>query len=207
MGACRFEIMKFANSFNQMSPVDHNQGQPRVHRQKTSNKRNRSGSRELAQTIRQQRSGSAAHFFRRENKGLGAFVLEDQVGFLLRAVSQRNTILFAEGMVAGLTRVQFTTIAKLLEIGSCSQNELGRLILMDRATIKGVVSRLRKRGLIQVLPDPRDRRHHALGLTNLGHKTAQRAVAVAPTITEKMLERLNSSERKQIIKLLRKIVM
>jgi DNA-binding MarR family transcriptional regulator len=139
-------------------------------------------------------------------KKLGSFVLEDQVGFLLRAVSQRNTVLFAKGMVAGLTRVQFATMAKLLEIGFCSQNELGRLILLDRATIKGVVSRLRKRRFIQVQPDAKDRRQHVLGLTNLGQRIALRAVAVAPGITEKMLERLNAAERKQIVKLLRKIV-
>jgi DNA-binding MarR family transcriptional regulator len=137
---------------------------------------------------------------------LGSFVLEDQVGFLLRAVSQRNTVLFAKDMVAGITRVQFATMAKLLELGVCSQNELGRLILLDRATIKGVVSRLRKRGFVQMRPDANDRRQHVLGLTKLGQKTTLRAVAVAPRITDKMLERLNAAERKQIVKLLRKIV-
>jgi MarR family transcriptional regulator, lower aerobic nicotinate degradation pathway regulator len=138
-------------------------------------------------------------------RNFGSFVLEEQVGFLLRAASQRNTVLFAKTMVHGLTRVQFATMAKLLEIGSCSQNELGRLILLDRATIKGVVSRLRTRGLIQVLPHGTDRRQHVLGLTKLGHKVVERALAVAPSITEKMLEPLNATERRQIVKLLRKI--
>lgn len=142
-----------------------------------------------------------------ENNKLSSFVLEDQVGFLLRAASQRNTVLFSNGMVAGLTRVQFATMAKLLEIGSCSQNELGRLVLMDRATIKGVVSRLHKRGFIQVRPDARDRRQHVLALTKLGQRTARRAIAVAPAITDKMLENLNAMECKQIINLLRKIVL
>ena len=139
--------------------------------------------------------------------GVGSFVLEEQVGFLLRAASQRNTELFSQRMVAGLTRVQFTTLAKLLQIGSCSQNELGRLVLMDRATIKDVVSRLRKRGFIRVQPDAHDRRQHVLGLTRLGERTTRRAIAIAPGITEQMLERLNAAERKQIIKLLCKIIM
>jgi MarR family transcriptional regulator, lower aerobic nicotinate degradation pathway regulator len=135
-----------------------------------------------------------------------SYVLEDQVGFLLRAASQRNTVLFAKHMVGGLTRVQFAAVAKLLDIGSCSQNELGRLILLDRATIKGVVSRLRKRGLIDVQPHAKDRRQHVLGLTKLGQRAALRGVAVAPGITEKMLERLNPPERKQIVQLLRKML-
>src|ERR1700751_716216 len=62
------------------------------------------------------------------------FIVENQVGFLVRAVSQRNHVVFTRLMVAGLTRVQFAVLAKLLEIGSCSQNELGRLTLLDRAS-------------------------------------------------------------------------
>jgi MarR family transcriptional regulator, lower aerobic nicotinate degradation pathway regulator len=134
------------------------------------------------------------------------FVLEDQVGYLLRAASQRNTVLFAELMGARLTRVQFATLAKLRELGSCSQNELGRLILLDRATIKGVVSRLRKRGFIRMQFDLEDRRQHVLSLTKLGQEATDRAIAIAPTITEKMLEQLNGAERKQIVRLLRKIL-
>ena len=141
-----------------------------------------------------------------ENSKFGSFVLEDQIGFLLRAASQRNTVLFSESMVGGLTRVQFATMAKLLEIGFCSQNELGRLVLMDRATIKDVVSRLRKRGFIHVRPDAHDRRQHVLALSELGRRTARRAIAVAPSITDQMLERLTTAERKRVIKLLRKIV-
>jgi MarR family transcriptional regulator, lower aerobic nicotinate degradation pathway regulator len=136
---------------------------------------------------------------------LASFALEKQVGFLLRAASQRNTVLFKNEMVHGLTRVQFAAMAKLFEIGSCAQNELGRLILLDRATIKGVVSRLRGRGFIKIVPHECDRRQHVLSLTKLGHKVVQRAIAIAPSITEKMLEPLNAIERKQIIELLRKI--
>jgi MarR family transcriptional regulator, lower aerobic nicotinate degradation pathway regulator len=134
------------------------------------------------------------------------FILEDQVGFLVRAVSQRNTELFSKHMIAGLTRVQFSTMAKLLDVEFSSQNELGRLLLMDRATIRDVVIRLRQRGFIHVQPDKHDRRQHVLGLTKLGQRITRRAMRVAPVITEKMLERLSDNERRQIVKLLRKIV-
>ena len=133
------------------------------------------------------------------------FVVEDQIGFLLRALSQRNTILFAKEMVDGLTRVQFTTMAKLFEVGACSQNELGRLILMDRATIKEVVGRLRKRGFIETLPYSADRRQRVLTLTKLGDEVVKRAVKVAPRITDKMLAPLGANERIEIVRLLRKI--
>ena len=141
-----------------------------------------------------------------EKRKPGKYVLEDQVGFLVRAVSQRNTELFAKHMVAGLTRVQFTTMAKLLDVGFCSQNELGRLILLDRATIRGVVSRLRERGYVQMWADANDRRQHVLRLTKLGKKITQRAVDISPMISNKMLANLNARGRKQIVTLLQKII-
>jgi len=42
-------------------------------------------------------------------------------------------------MRSDLTPTRFAAMAKLLEHGSLSQNELGRMTAMDIATIKGVV--------------------------------------------------------------------
>lgn len=136
-----------------------------------------------------------------------AFVVEDQVGFLLRAASQRNNEVFSQHITNGLTRVQFATMAKLVEIHSCSQNELGRLVLLDRASIKEVISRLKKRGFILVRPDAQDRRQHILSLTELGRRTIQRGILIAPRITNKMLEPLDADERVEILRLLQKMVL
>ena len=58
----------------------------------------------------------------------GRYVLDEQVGFLLRVAMQRHTAIFTGRMVEGLTQTQFAALAKLYEVGSCSQNHLGRLI-------------------------------------------------------------------------------
>ena len=75
------------------------------------------------------------------------YVLDDQVGFLMRVAMQRHTSIFTSRMIEGLTQTQFAALAKLYEVGPCSQNYLGRLIYLDAATIKGVVDRLHLRGL------------------------------------------------------------
>jgi len=49
-------------------------------------------------------------------------------------------------------------LAKLYEVGPCSQNRLGRLTAMDAATIKGVIDRLTKRGFTEVRADLQDAR-------------------------------------------------
>ena len=84
--------------------------------------------------------------------------MEDQVGFLMRVAMQRHTSIFMSLMVHGLTQTQFAALAKLVEVGTCSQNHLGRLIYLDAATIKGVVDRLRMRKLVTIQINPKDRR-------------------------------------------------
>jgi DNA-binding MarR family transcriptional regulator len=135
------------------------------------------------------------------------FIVEDQVGFLVRAVSQRNHVVFTRLMVAGLTRVQFAVLAKLLEIGSCSQNELGRLTLLDPASIKGVVSRLERSNFVQVKKDDLDKRQHLVSLTKRGQNIARKGVAIAPQITKEMLYGLTVEEQRSIVDLLKKIAL
>ncbi len=90
--------------------------------------------------------------------------LDDQVGFLLRRASQRHLAIFSR-KIPELTSMQFATLAKLNEAGALSQNALGRLTAMDAATIKGVVDRLGKRGLVQTENDKTDRRRTIVSLT------------------------------------------
>jgi len=52
--------------------------------------------------------------------------LNDQIGHILRRAHQRHTVIFAGLMPEGLTPTRFAAMAKLLEAGTLSQNELGR---------------------------------------------------------------------------------
>ena len=85
------------------------------------------------------------------------YQLHDQVGFILRQVSQRHVGIFID-QIDEFTPTQFAALAKLCEWRSISQNELGRQTSMDGATIKGVIDRLKNRGYVNVKPDPKDQR-------------------------------------------------
>src|SRR3954463_4508853 len=110
--------------------------------------------------------------------GAAAYVLDEQVGFLLRVAMQRHTSIFSARMIEGLTQTQFAALAKLHEVGPCSQNHLGRLICLDAATIKGVVDRLSARNLVTALNDPSDRRRRAVALTERGRLVTEAAMDV-----------------------------
>src|SRR5450631_2430682 len=135
----------------------------------------------------------------------GRYVLDDQVGFLLLVALQRHTSIFTTRMIEGLTQTQFAALAKLHEVGPCSQNHLGRLIYLDAATIKGVVDRLGARGFLTALADPNDRRRRALALTERGRQVTQAAQLVAAEITAATLAALTEEEQRLVTRLLKRL--
>src|SRR6478736_3319235 len=131
----------------------------------------------------------------------GRYVLDDQVGFLMRVAMQRHTAIFMSRMIEQLTQTQFAALAKLYEVGPCSQNHLGRLIYLDASTIKGVVDRLQLRGLVATCDDPNDRRRRAVTLTDKGRRTTEAAIDIASKITRKTLAPLTNEEQRVALKL------
>jgi len=135
----------------------------------------------------------------------GRYVLDAQAGFAMRVAMQRHTSIFTAHMVESLTQTQFAALAKLYEVGPCSQNHLGRLIYLDAATIKGVVDRLAARGFLTALADPNDRRRRALDLTERGRQATEEAMNVAAEITAATLAPLTADEQRTVLRLLRKL--
>ena len=133
------------------------------------------------------------------------YVLDEQVGFLLRVAMQRHTSIFTSRMIEALTQTQFAALAKLYEVGPCSQNHLGRLIYLDAATIKGVVDRLGVRGFVTALGDPKDRRRRAVALTERGRQVTEAAMKVAAEITAATLAPLTAEEQRLVTRLLKKL--
>jgi len=131
--------------------------------------------------------------------------LDEQVGFLMRIAMQRHTSIFTANMIEGLTQTQFAALAKLYETGPSSQNQLGRLIYLDAATIKGVVDRLSARGFVTALSDPTDRRRRAVTLTDEGRRVTEAALKVAGAITAQTLTPLTATEQRTIASLLKKL--
>ncbi len=131
--------------------------------------------------------------------------LEEQVGFILRKANQRHTAIFASLIPGDLTPMQLAAMAKLAELGECTQNQLGRLIAIDAATIKGVVDRLAARDLIATRPDDSDRRRMIVYLTPAGRDVAVEAFDAAKKISAATLEPLSAEEQRTFLALLMKL--
>src|ERR1700692_304880 len=133
------------------------------------------------------------------------YVLEEQIGFILRQVWQRHATIFAREIGINLTPTQWAALAKLAETGPCSQNLLGRLTAMDVATIKGVIERLTARELTETSPDPEDGRRLLVSLTRAGQQLVEKAAPNAPAITRETLAALDAKEREALVALLGKL--
>jgi len=134
----------------------------------------------------------------------GEYRLQEQVGFILRKAHQRHVAIFA-AHIADLTPPQFAALAKLNDVGETSQNQLGALIAMDAATIKGVIDRLKARGLVEVGKHEVDKRRLMVGLTNEGRAAIERLIPLAEQITIETLAPLSPREVATFLKLLAKI--
>lgn len=131
--------------------------------------------------------------------------LDDQIGYLLRLANQRHAMIFQNNTLYGLTPTQFSALMRISEQGKVSQNHLGRLAAMDVATIKGVVDRLKQKGMTLAEPDPNDKRRMLISLSPKGKKITEEMRQVGHNITRETLAPLTQSERAKLASILRKI--
>lgn len=131
------------------------------------------------------------------------YVLEDQIGFIIRLVGQRHTNVFSSTMPSGLTPTQFSALVKLREAGPCSQNHLGRMTAIDVATIKGVVERLKKRGLVRTYSDKNDKRRLLIEIIDTDFVDS--AIKLGTIATANTLSPLSKTEQKTLLRLLKRL--
>lgn len=149
----------------------------------------------MSSDIRQKENSEAAD----------TYVLEEQIGHLMRRANQRHLAIFAEGIPA-LTPTQFAALAKLCDLGAVSQNALGRATAMDGATIKGVVDRLRAKNLVISSPDLKDQRRLLLKPSAAGWELFESVASAGHQVTKDTLAPLNETEQTILLLLLKKMI-
>jgi len=130
--------------------------------------------------------------------------LQEQIGFVLRKAHQRHVAIFAS-RIEDLTPPQFAALAMLHETGETSQNQLGQLVAMDAATIKGVIDRLKARGFLTVEKDETDKRRLTVRITPEGDRAVRELVEIAREITQETLAPLSQRDAETLLRLLNKI--
>jgi DNA-binding MarR family transcriptional regulator len=133
--------------------------------------------------------------------------IEDQIGYLLRRAHQRASAIFQTTIGdPNITPTQYSSMVKLHEYSELSQNHLGRLVGMDKATMQGVVRRLKARRFVDSRPHPGDARRTLLSLTAEGQRLVSKLVINGPAVSRETLKPLTAQEALLLLELLSKII-
>lgn len=133
-----------------------------------------------------------------------SYRLDEQIGYVLRRVTQRHLAIFAAA-IPEITTTQFAVLARLAETGPLSQNQLGRAVAMDAATIKGVVDRLIRLRLVATTADPQDRRRLTVALTDEGARLYQSRIETALQVSRDTQAPLTAEEQAALMTLLSRL--
>ncbi len=151
---------------------------------------------------RRQQEGKSA-----SNPTTRPYRIEEQIGYLLRRAHQKASAIFQVSIGdPNITPTQYSSMAKLNEYTELSQNHLGRLVGMDKATMQGVVRRLKERRLVDSRPDPGDARRSLLSLTTEGQRLVTKLLVNGPAVSRETLKPLTVQEQRQLIDLLSKLI-
>jgi DNA-binding MarR family transcriptional regulator len=126
--------------------------------------------------------------------------------FLFRRAHQIASASFAEACKhLDLTPSQYSALFMLREVNEVSQNELGRLISLDRSTMSIVLRSLTERRLVKEHPDLDDKRKKRLQLTDAGRLILAEAERLNARSSESMLGALGESKARQLLALLEQL--
>ncbi len=87
-----------------------------------------------------------------------------------------------------------------------SPTTLAESLLVTSGTMTNRLDRLEKRGLIRRLPNPKDRRALDIELTDQARELVDRLIGEHVANEQQMLEPLSESERRQLVRITRKLL-
>ena len=97
----------------------------------------------------------------------------------------------------GITRAGFNVLRILSrsEFKACKQNEISQLMLVSRANITGLVDSLSRKGLVERINDPHDRRVNMIKILDKGEKLLDELLPGYYKYMHEMCSVLSASEK------------
>lgn len=131
----------------------------------------------------------------------------DQCIFFQLAKASQAAAKFWTSRLAGVhvTAAQGMVLGFLHENDRVTSRELGERVMLDSATLTGILDRLEKAGLLERKSHPEDRRALSVCLTPQGNQLAENLVSLAVTANQGFLEPLTSEEQVILRLLLKKL--
>lgn len=110
----------------------------------------------------------------------------------------------------GLDNADFGILAALRRAGvehPVTPTDLARRRMMTSGGMTAALDRLERRGLVERLPNPADRRGSLVRLTDDGRQAIERAVDLQVDVERKLVDPLTAKEVDQLVGLLRRLLL
>ncbi|MBN1292715.1 MAG: MarR family transcriptional regulator [Candidatus Latescibacteria bacterium] len=108
----------------------------------------------------------------------------------------------------GLTDAQFNVLLILIgqsENGRLNQTELGKMLLVNRSNVTGLIDRMERDGFVERIPEPGDRRINLVQITEAGKTVLKKAQEIYYKRIEEIISALSPREGYQLCETLKKI--
>lgn len=130
----------------------------------------------------------------------------NRTGFLLQRAHRRLRAAHNEALrPVGLSIAHVAVAGLLADRGDLSQRQLLEIMDADKSTMVNLVDELEAQGLVERRRDPRDRRAHAVHLTEAGRRRLVTIGELVARIEETFLAPLSTRERSRLNDLLRRV--
>lgn len=126
-----------------------------------------------------------------------------QLSITSNAVSNRIAEVYRSQFSLKVT--EWRVMAVLGANGPLTQRDLTELTLMDKVAVNRACKVLEERGLASRKPNTDDGRSHLLALTEAGWEVHDRIVPLAREMESRLLEPLDSDERRTFVSLLERL--
>ena len=135
--------------------------------------------------------------------------IRDRPTWLISRAYARSHGLLNNGFAAsgaGLRSYHYRLLAALDEWGPASQADLARSTSVDPSDVATVLGELERRGLVARTADPTNQRRNIVSITPAGSRQLRALDRVIEDVQDRVLAPLSPNERRQLTKLLRKLV-
>ncbi|MFC1692496.1 MarR family winged helix-turn-helix transcriptional regulator [Candidatus Latescibacterota bacterium] len=130
----------------------------------------------------------------------------------LLSIVVTGTLLVKEGhrilLPFSITEAQFNVLMLLkhqTENGRMSQTRLGKMLLVNRSNVTGLIDRMEQVGWVRRTADIGDRRVNQVEITESGHEIIERSQKAYYTRIEEIMSVLSPEERKHLCRMLESV--
>lgn len=128
------------------------------------------------------------------------------INFLLTIAQHEVFLIFSENLSHyGITPGQYGVLACLWKNETLTPKEIATILRVENSTISGVLDRMQKRGLIDRVLNPNNRRSISVKATKEGLALKEPVQQMIEELNEQVLRDFSSAEREELLTLLNRI--